>query len=57
MKNIKQLPKQAGIYLITNNINGHSYIGQAIDIYDRFNSHHIYDYKNPKCRCYNTKIY
>ena len=57
MKNIKNLPKEAGIYLITNNINQHQYVGQSINIYKRFNSHHIYDYKNSNSPTYNYSIY
>lgn len=57
MKNIKFLPKDSGIYLVKNKINNACYIGQAKDIYKRFNSHHIYDYKNSKNCCYNTKFY
>jgi group I intron endonuclease len=57
MKNIKNLPKQAGIYLVVNMINSNSYVGQAKDIYKRFNSHHIYNYKNVNNCCYDTKFY
>lgn len=52
MKNAKSLPHKSGIYKITNLINGHSYIGQAKDIYDRYNRHHQYDYKNDKYASY-----
>lgn len=34
-----------GIYKITNKINGHSYIGQSIDIYQRWHSHKYADCK------------
>ena len=57
MKNIKQLPHKSGIYRVYTNFNNACYIGQAKDIYERFNSHHIYDYKNKKNCCYNTKFY
>lgn len=57
MKNIKKLPHSTGIYRVYNKFNNACYIGQAKDIYDRFNSHHIYDYKNKNNRCYNTKFY
>ena len=57
MKNIKQLPHKSGIYRVYTNFNDACYIGQAKDIYERFNSHHIYDYKNKKNCCYNTKFY
>ena len=53
----KELPKQSGIYKITNIINNHSYIGQSKNIYNRFNSHHICDYQNPNNCQYNSKIY
>lgn len=58
MKNIKQLPHKSGIYLVENTIkNNIPYIGQAKDIYVRFNNHHISDYKNPNNSCYDTKFY
>lgn len=57
MKNLKKLPKASGIYLVTNIINNKCYIGQAKNIYIRFNSHHIYDYLNPNNCCYNSKFY
>lgn len=57
MKNIKQLPHKSGIYRVYTNFNDACYIGQATDIYNRFNSHHIYDYNNEKNSCYNTKFY
>lgn len=57
MKNIEQLPKSSGIYQILNLINGHCYIGQSKNIFNRFNKHHIYDYKNEKGANYNDKIY
>ena len=53
----KELPKQSGIYKITNITNNHSYIGQSKNIYNRFNSHHICDYQNPNNCQYNSKIY
>ncbi len=52
MKNARSLPHKSGIYKITNLINGHSYIGQAKDIYDRYNRHHKYDYKSEKVQTY-----
>lgn len=57
MKNIKQLPKESGIYMVTNTINNHVYIGQSKNIYNRFNNHHISEYKNEKSSCFNTKFY
>lgn len=57
MKNIKKLPHITGIYKITNLINGHSYIGQSKDIYNRFNSHHICDYQNKNNVQYNSQLY
>lgn len=57
MKNIESLPQTSGIYLVKNLINGHSYIGQSINIRKRFISHHLVDYKNPNNNCYNTKFY
>ena len=48
MKNADNLPHKSGIYKITNLINNHSYIGQAVDIYKRYHYHHKYDYKNEK---------
>ena len=57
MKNIKNLPKESGIYIVTNIKNNASYIGQAKNIYDRLNKHHIYDYKDKNNCCYNTKFY
>ena len=52
MKNARSLPHKSGIYKITNLINGHGYIGQAKDIYDRYNRHHRYDYKSEKMQAY-----
>lgn len=57
MKNLKKLPQSSGIYLVTNLVNKKCYIGQAKNIYVRFNSHHIYDYNNQNNCCYNTKFY
>lgn len=57
MKNIKNLPKETGIYLVINTINNIPYIGQSTNIYNRFNNHHIYDYNNKNNPCYNTKFY
>ena len=58
MKNIKNLPHASGIYLVENTAHNNTpYIGQAVDLYKRFNSHHISDYKNPNNCCYNTKFY
>lgn len=58
MENIKNLPHQSGIYLVENLAKDNiPYVGQAKDIYKRFNSHHISDYKNPNNCCYNTKFY
>lgn len=58
MQNIKTLPHASGIYLVENTAkNNIPYIGQATDIYNRFNRHHICDYKNENNCCYNTKFY
>lgn len=57
MKNLKQLPHESGIYRVYTTFNNACYIGQAKDIYRRFNSHHIHDYKNENNSCYNTKFY
>lgn len=57
MKNLKQLPHESGIYRVYTTFNNACYIGQAKDIYRRFNSHHIHDYKNKNNSCYNTKFY
>lgn len=57
MKDIKNLPHEAGIYQILNLKNNRCYIGQSKNIYNRFNKHHIYDYKNEKSLNYNDKIY
>ena len=53
----KELPKESGIYKITNIINGHSYIGQSKNIFNRINYHHYYDYKNPNNSQYDCKLY
>lgn len=45
-----------GIYKITNNINGKSYIGQSINIRKRFNAHKSAAF-NPKNRHYNAPLY
>lgn len=45
-----------GIYKITNKINGKIYIGQSVNIEERFKSHK-YTYNNPKANGYNTKFY
>lgn len=54
---MKLLPKQSGIYKVVNLLNNHCYIGQAKNIYKRFNSHHKTDYLNKNNSCYNTKFY
>ena len=55
--NTDNLPHSSGIYMVINKINYMKYIGQAKDIYKRFKSHHLSDYKNPKNSSYNTKFY
>ncbi len=55
MKNNKTLPRESGIYKITNLINGHAYIGQSKNIYIRQNQHHRYEYKNESRQ--NFKLY
>ena len=57
MKNTHLLPQACGIYKITNLLNNASYIGQSINIYKRFCSHHKVDYNNPNSSCYNIKLY
>lgn len=57
MINLKSLPQASGIYRVYNINTNTSYIGQSINIYKRFNSHHICDYKNPNNENYNTKFY
>lgn len=57
MKDIKNLPNKSGIYLVINTANNTPYIGQSTNIYERFNKHHIYDYKNENNCCYDTKFY
>lgn len=59
MIDISHLPEQTGIYLIKhkNQANRHCYVGQAINIYNRFKSHHLVDYKNPNNPQYNGKLY
>lgn len=42
MQGLKELPSTSGIYKITNLINGHSYIGQALNIFHRCNNNHVY---------------
>lgn len=46
MKNCESLPHTSGIYKITNLIDNAVYIGQAKNIYDRYFSHHRYEYKH-----------
>lgn len=57
IKNIENLTTDSGIYMITNLINGNSYIGQAVNIKKRFYSHHICDYKNENNSQYNCQLY
>ena len=45
-----------GIYKITNNINGHLYIGQSVDIKARFRQH-IFSALHPKDKDHNTPIH
>ena len=45
-----------GIYKITNKLNGKVYIGQSVNIEERFKSHK-YSYNNSKASGYNTKFY
>lgn len=45
-----------GIYKITNTINGKCYIGQAVDIKNRWLAHRR-RYKNPKSTQYNCRVY
>lgn len=56
MQNI-YLPEKTGIYLVQNKINSHCYIGQSINIHDRFYSHHFVDYKNKNNPQYDCKFY
>lgn len=48
--------KICGIYKITNNINQKVYIGQSVDIYNRWN-HHKSCCLNPNCHEYNSPFY
>lgn len=57
MKNVKQLPRESGIYRVYTNFNNACYIGQSKNIYRRFSSHHIHDYDNKNNSLYNTKFY
>lgn len=57
MKNIENLPETSGIYMVINLINNKKYIGQSINIKQRFLSNHQYDFKNPKNSSYNSKFY
>lgn len=50
---VKKITLDAGIYLITNNLNGKVYVGQAIRLRKRLMSH-IYNYTNNK---YDTPLY
>ena len=45
-----------GIYKITNNINGKSYIGQSVNIQKRFNNHKSAAF-NPNNRLYEFPLY
>ena len=56
-EDFKKLPEQSGIYLVKNTINNKCYIGQAINIQNRFCSNHYYDYKNENNSSYNSKFY
>ena len=57
MKNVENLPEQAGIYVVTNLVNNKKYIGQSVNIRRRFKSHHLVDYCNINNCNYNTKFY
>lgn len=57
IKNKENLPSEPGIYLITNLKNNHKYIGQSINIKNRFQRHHLCDYKNKKSSHYNSQLY
>lgn len=57
MKNIENLPEKSGIYMVINLINDKKYIGQSINIKQRFITNHQYDFNNPKNSSYNTKFY
>lgn len=52
-----KLPAKSGIYLVKNPISGKCYVGQAVDIQNRFCSNHYYDYKNPNNSSYSAKFY
>lgn len=52
MQNAENLPQESGIYKITNLLNGHCYIGQSVNIYRRYHSHHKVEYKNEKVSHY-----
>lgn len=56
MEGAKSLPHKSGIYKITNLINNKVYIGQAEDIYKRYNQHHKYEYKYHKYKLYQAFI-
>lgn len=45
-----------GIYKLTNTINGHSYIGQSVDVTKRLYAHR-YASQNPQAHDYNTSIH
>ena len=56
-EDFKKLPDQSGIYLIKNPISNKYYVGQAVNIQNRFCSNHYYDYKNENNSSYNAKLY
>lgn len=55
--NLYDLPDKPGIYLITNKITNHKYIGQSVNIRRRFQSYHKSEFKNPNSSMYNTTLY
>ena len=59
MINVSHLPTTSGIYIVKHKdkTNLHCYIGQSINIYNRFKFHHLVDYKNPNNPQYNGKFY
>ena len=57
MIDTKKLKEKSGIYLIINQINGHKYVGQSINIKIRFQRHHLCDYKNKNSSVYKIKLY
>lgn len=54
MISLNSFPKEPGIYLWRNKLNGRCYVGQSVNLYDRIRAHHFDSRRGIKALLYNS---